>query len=90
MRKIIASSLVFSLLWLSGTLYAGKKGAKLIVQKIDGKQVIGEIIVVKKSSILLKGSHSRIDVTVDINDIKRSPTTKIIRNTFGSILDSLL
>ncbi|UCG68003.1 MAG: hypothetical protein JSV09_09180, partial [Thermoplasmata archaeon] len=60
MRKIIASSLVFSLLWLSGTLYAGKKGTKLIVQKTDGQQVMGELIVVKKSSILMKGSHSKV------------------------------
>ena len=70
MRRIIASSLVFSLLWLSGTLYAGKKGTKLIVQKTDGKQVMGELIVVKKSSILMKGSHSKVDVSVDISDIK--------------------
>ena len=60
----------FLLLALSGNLYAKKKGADLIIQKKDGQQVSGELIVVKQNSLLLKDSESGVDVSVDIGDIR--------------------
>ncbi|MGB6867658.1 MAG: hypothetical protein WBE11_18395 [Candidatus Aminicenantaceae bacterium] len=46
-----------------------KPGAKVIIQKIDGLQVRGELIAVKQNSLLLKQSESGADVTVVIRDI---------------------
>jgi len=70
MKKCISLFLVFSLFVLSGNLYAKKKGAELIVQKIVGQQVRGELITVKENSLLLLDSESGADVSVDIREIK--------------------
>ncbi|MCK4495651.1 MAG: hypothetical protein KAU91_04830 [Candidatus Aminicenantes bacterium] len=70
MKKCIALFLVFSSFVLSGNLYAKKKGAELIVQKIVGQQVRGELITVKENSLLLLDSESGADVSVDIREIK--------------------
>ena len=46
-----------------------RRGANLIINKTDGNQVQGELIVVKQNSLLLKDSQSGADVTVDIKDV---------------------
>ena len=70
MRKLIALLLVFSLLALSGNLYAKeRRGAELIVEKKDGQSVRGELITVKENSLLLL-SDSGADVSVEIGDVK--------------------
>ena len=67
-NKIISLFLVFSLLILSGSLYGKKRqGAILIITKKNGQQIGGELITVKKDSLLL---FTGIDVSVDIADIK--------------------
>jgi hypothetical protein len=70
MKKLIALLLVFSILSLSGNLYAEKKGADLIILKIDGTQVRGELIAVKKNSLLILERYSGSDVSVGIMDIQ--------------------
>jgi hypothetical protein len=70
MKKIIALIIVFTLLFPLGTLFAEEKeGAKLIVTKIDGTDVKGELIAVKKNSILLYGSSSGKDESISLEDI---------------------
>jgi hypothetical protein len=83
MRKIIALFLVFSVLSLSVNLMAKeKRGADILIQKKDGQQVRGELIAVKKDSLLLKETASGVDVSVDVNDmrtitiLKKSKTLK--------------
>jgi hypothetical protein len=68
-KKFIALFLIFSLLTLSGNLYAKKKGAELIITKKDGQLIEGELITVKKDSLLLLFAR-RIDVSVGIEEIK--------------------
>ena len=70
MKKCISLFLVFFSFVLSGNLYAKKKGAELIVQKIFGQQVRGELITVKENSLLLLDSESGADVSVDIREIR--------------------
>ncbi len=71
MRKVISVILVFSILLLSGNLFAKeRKGAGLIIQKTDGQQVRGELIAVKQTSLLLLERESGADVTVDVSEIK--------------------
>ena len=69
MKKFIALLLIFSLLSLSVNLYAKKRGAKLIITKKDGQKIEGELIAVKKNSLLLLMKFV-VDITVDIKDIK--------------------
>jgi len=69
-KKFRALFLMFSLMILSANLYAERKGAEIVIQKNDGKQVRGELIVVKKTSLLLKESDSGADASVDIGDTK--------------------
>lgn len=78
MKKCIVLFLVFSLFALSENLYANKKGAELIVQKIEGQQVIGELIAAKENSLLLLDSESGADVSVDIREIK---LIEIVKNS---------
>lgn len=70
MKKFISLFLVFSILLLSGNLYAKKKGAKLAIQKTDGQKIKGELIAVKKDSLLLLEQESGADVSVDIRNIE--------------------
>jgi len=81
MKKFIALFLVFSLLALSSNLIAKeRRGATLIIQKKDYKQVSGELIAVKENSLLLKEKESGADVSIDIADIR---IIRIVRG-FGS------
>lgn len=71
MKKFMSLFLIFSLLALSGTLFAKERqGSKLIVQKKDGEQVKGELIAVKNKSLLLMDSESGADVSIEIGKIK--------------------
>jgi len=71
MKKFIVLFLVFSVISLYGNLYANeRRGAELVIQKIDGQQLKGELIAVKKDSLLLKESKSGVDVSVDVKDIR--------------------
>jgi hypothetical protein len=71
MKKFMALLLVFSLLTLSGNLFAKEgKGAELIIQKKDETQVRGELIVVKENLLLLLERESGADKSVDLREIE--------------------
>ena len=81
-NKFISLFLVFSLIMLSTNLYAKeRRGAKLIITKLDGQQVEGELITVKPNSLLLLDTEGK-DVSVDIVDIK---VIKIVRKSKARI-----
>ncbi len=70
-KKFTALFLVFCLVALSGNLTAQvKKGAQLTVEKIDGQEVLGELITVKKDSLLLLNEETDSDITIQITDVK--------------------
>ena len=46
-----------------------RKGAELHIQRISGQQVKGELIAVKKNSLLLKESKSGADICVDVKNV---------------------
>ena len=69
-KKFISLFLAFSLVMLSVNLYAKeRRGAKLIVTKLDGQLIEGELIAVKPNSLLLLDTEGK-DVSVGIADIK--------------------
>jgi len=70
MKKSIALFLVFSILAFSGNLFATeRKGANLIIQRVDRIRVRGELIAVKQDSILLLEKYSGADMAIDSRDI---------------------
>ena len=70
MERAVSLLMVISLLGLSENLIAGeRRGAMLMVQKKDGSQEYGELIAIKQSSILLLGSSSGTDVSIEVTDI---------------------
>ncbi len=70
-KKVVSLLLIVSLVALSGNSMAQvRKGVKLGIQKNDGQQVKGELITVKKDSLLLLDSETNEDITVQIADIK--------------------
>ncbi|MBN1223330.1 MAG: hypothetical protein JXB23_08770 [Candidatus Aminicenantes bacterium] len=76
MKKITASVFVFTLFLLSGILFAEKKGAEVIVEKNDGREVKGELIAVKMDSLLLMDSVTGADATIGVADIRNIKVTK--------------
>ena len=64
-KKFLSLFLVFSLLALSGNLYAKKRGAEILIVKKDGRHIMMELIAVKQNSLLLEGG-----ISVDIKDVK--------------------
>jgi hypothetical protein len=91
MRKAISVVLVFSVLLLSGTMFAkGKEGADLMIQKKDGQQVRGELIAVKKSSLLLMERNSGADVSFIIDDIRVIRIVKKSKALLGGAAGALI
>lgn len=68
-KKFMALFLVFSLVVLTGNLMAKEKGVYVSIQKTDGEEVGGELITVKKDSLLLVSEVDGYDFPVDIGDI---------------------
>jgi len=77
-KKFIALFLAFSLLMINCATFSRleekreerkKHGANLIIQKINGQQVSGELITAKPNSLLLLNTEGK-DVSVDIEEIK--------------------
>ncbi len=79
MKKLISLFLMFSILLLSGSLFAKeRKGVELVIQKTDGAQVRGELIAVKEDSLLMLERDSGADMSVDIENIK---VVKIVKKS---------
>ena len=90
MKKLIALLLIITFMGMKCTTYekgeginlapGQEPGAKLIIQKTNGQQVKGELIAVKKDSLLLKDSQTGADVAVDITETE---TIKIVMKSKG-------
>jgi len=71
MRKSTLMLAIFTLLYLSGNVFAKeKRGAELVILKKDGLSIRGELIVVKRNTLLLNIPYSSIEVSIDSADIK--------------------
>jgi len=76
-KKFLSVFLVFSLMMLSVNLYAReKRGAMLLITKMDGTQFQGELIAVKQNSLLILVPGGK-DVSFDIEEIKRIEVKRI-------------
>jgi hypothetical protein len=89
MKKFTALFLVFSLIMLSVNLYAKeRRGAKLIVIKKDGKQIEGELITVKPTSLLLLNKEGK-DESVDVEEIKVIRVLKKLGVAWGALVGTM-
>ena len=91
-NKLVLLFLIFSLLVLSANLYAKeRRGAKLIITKLDGQLIKGELIAVKPNSLLLLDTEGK-DVSVDIADIKviRTKKSQVVIGALGGTLTSVI
>lgn len=68
-KRCMALFLVFSLVVLTGNLMAKEKGVYVSIQKTDGEIIGGELITVKKDSLLLVSEVDGYDLPVDIAGI---------------------
>lgn len=90
MRKFTALFLVFSLMTLSVNLYAKeRRGAKLIITKLDGQLIKGELIAVKPNSLLLLNTEEK-DVSVGVVDIKVIKAVKKSKALVGAGIGLLI
>ncbi len=88
MKKLMALFLIITFICMNCATYekeesinlepGQKPGAKLVIQKTDGQQIKGELIVVKENSLLLKEHDSGADVTAVVGEIK---TIKIVKKS---------
>ena len=79
----MALFLVFSLLMLYVSLEAKeRRGAKLIITKLNGRQMEGELITVKHNSLLLLNTEGE-DESIDISDIK---VIRVVKESTGERL----
>jgi hypothetical protein len=77
--KLIASALAASFLVLPADLSAKeRRGANLIITRLDGSQVSGELIAVKRESLLLL-SYGR-DESIDLASVK---TVRIVKRSLA-------
>ena len=68
-KKLLILILACILVLPLGLTAQERKGANLLIEKLDGEQVRGELITVKESSLLLL-SETGADVSVDVAAIK--------------------
>lgn len=70
MKKVLVLVLVGTLVIPVGLVAKNKRGADLLIEKLDGTQVQGELIAVKGSSLLVMERVSKSDVTLGIEDVR--------------------
>jgi len=69
--KYLVFVFIFILLAYPSEIFTkGRRGAKLQIQKKDSTYLAGELIAVKKESLLLVDSDTSADVSVAFNDIE--------------------
>jgi hypothetical protein len=93
--KVVALLLFVSGVAFSGNLMAkGRTGRDLVVTKISGDQVKGELIAVKQHSLLLMDWQTRGDVSIkirEVRNIKYSEVSHLLRVDFSDFwLEELL
>jgi hypothetical protein len=83
--RLISFIFLFSFLLCSSLEAGARRGAEIVVQKNDGHQVHGELIAVKRASLLLLDAESRIDVSVNVKEIELVHVLKGPKTGFGAI-----
>jgi len=84
--KLISSALIISFLVLPAGLSAKeRRGASIVVTRLDGSQVSGELIAVKRDSLILLNNVGR-DESIDLAGIK---TVRVIKKSRAGLLSGI-
>jgi hypothetical protein len=86
-QQLLIVIVVFSLVFpvnLSAKRY--KKGARLLVTKIDGQVIYGELLRVKENNLLLMTSAGKTGITINIYDIHKIRIKKKSKWWVGPVL----
>jgi len=79
MKKIIALSIVLSMILPPGALFAkARRGAQIMITKTDGTEIEGELTAIKQNSTLLLESYSGIGESINVSEVK---SIKIIKKS---------
>ena len=78
--KIAASPLIFLVVFSSVSLAKDRQGAEVVITKKDGTLVSGELIAVKKNSLLIlsSGPEAGTDLTLAFDEIQK---VRIVRKS---------
>jgi hypothetical protein len=100
MKKFISLFLVLTFIGMNCAIYekgeginlepGQKPGVKLKIQKKDGQELQGELITVKKDSLLLKDTGSGADVSVDVSNINKITIVKGSKAGIGLLAGLLI
>ncbi len=89
-KKFLSLFLVFSLMMLSLNLSAKeRRGAIIVITKKDGTQFQGELIAVKKNSLLILVPSGK-DVSFDIPDVLRIKVMRKSERLIGAAIGFLI
>ncbi len=84
-KKVFFFFLMSFLFLLSFSEAGTKQGAMIVVQKNNGRQIQGELIAVRKKSLILLDSESGIDASVDVGEIEIVHVLKGPKTGLGAI-----
>ena len=84
-KKLLILVLACILVLPLGLTAQERKGANLLIEKLDGEQIRGELITVRESSLLLF-SESGVDVSVDITAVEAITIVKKSKSLLGAAL----
>ncbi len=80
-KKFVALFLVFSLVFLYANLFAKeKRGALLVITKMGGEQISGELITVKKNSVHNNTSSAKFNSYQEYYELTKSQNEHAKRN----------
>jgi len=91
-RSMIASTMIALLILSSLAAAEERRGAEILITKKDGTQVSGELVAVKKDSLLLVANEpaAGMDLTVGLKDIKEVKIVKKSKAGKGLLYGLLL
>ncbi|MFQ6038398.1 MAG: hypothetical protein ACE5LV_07260 [Candidatus Aminicenantales bacterium] len=84
LRVFFSLAFVLCLLFFH-TASGDKRGAEIVVQRLDGRQVSGELIAVKKDALLVVDSESGADVTVCGTEIQLIHILEVPKTGLGAL-----
>jgi hypothetical protein len=90
MQKTVLICLILALLVSPSMSMKKEKGAAVVVQTRDDRQLQGELITVKMDSLLLMDAETSADVSVNIEDVKFIRIVRPSKVAFGAGLGLLV
>lgn len=89
-KKTVVIVLACVLVYPLSSAAKERRGAELIIHKLDGRFIRGELIAVRETSLLLMESQNSADEAVDIEEISRITVMKRMKIGYASVAGFVL